>query len=149
MTCFWIVRSMNHWDFQVHLDIHIYIYIYICMIFSVILTKDYCDFHKKWIPPFFFKRGSINLEVFDGCICFSYIWEELFYPHSVTGIEWPWFTKERRCRVYTFPADARRSLSQGTGRFGGIFRSFLDGASHRSFASNRPPSKSLRFIIFH
>lgn len=100
-----IVRSMNHGIFQVHVEL---IYIYIVFLGDS-PKKDMVDFHqKKMNSSLVFHKLP---ELPDGCLCCSYICF-FFHLRSVMEKEWPWFTKERRSRVFTFPADARRSLSQ-------------------------------------
>lgn len=101
-----IVRSMKHGIFQVHVDIYIYTFVF----FGDSPKKDI-----QWIST---KKMNSSIlfhklpELPDGCLCFS-LHLGFFFTFAVWwGNEWPWFTKERRSRVYTFPADARRSLSQ-------------------------------------
>ena len=87
-------------------------------------------------------------ELPDGCLCFS-LHLGFFFTFAVWwGNEWPWFTKERRSRVYPFPADARRSLSQDLADSTLDFRWIsVGGASHRIIFQQPPTfhTQGLRF----
>lgn len=95
-----IVRSMNHGISRCTL---------ICFFLGDSPKKTSSGFpQKKQILPLF----STNFPSFPMAVFVVATFGIFFHLHSVMGSEKPWFTKERRSRVYTFPADARRSWSQ-------------------------------------
>lgn len=122
------------------------IYIYICFFWAILQAKKRHgqDFHKKMNSSLVFHKLP---ELPDGCLCCSL--HLFFFTFAVWwGMKKPWFTKERRSRVYTFPADARRSLSQDWPIQPWIFGGWVVQVTDHLQTTTHPPAGSGILLIW-
>lgn len=141
---------MISWDCKIHESWHLpgarwYIYTYVFFGRFSKPKKDMVKIStKKWILPLFSTNfPSFPMAVFVvAYICF-------FFTFAVWwGMKKPWFTKERRSRVYTFPADARRSLSQDWPIQPWIFGGWVVQVTDHLQTTTHPPAGSGILLIW-